>query len=471
MADINALIASGGPTPPNPLTTIQGYQNLANSVQQNKLLQAQLPLVQQQTANAQLQNQTGQQSLSNTMTNNFNQKLAAVATLPDSQVAPYAQKLLVDGVNSGLIDPQHASMYSNIIGSGNVSQIRQMGLTGLVGSLAGPDAVKALYGEPGSMVNGQTAQPGVYNGVLNPNNPGAFTPSGQATQLQPQPTWQQNYNPANRTTTQQPSPALGANTGAPAPGAGPAPAIPGNGSYRAPGVPAASNGPQYNASPPMGTPESVQANIAAYNGDAAKVPDTMDRIRNNQIALEAFQLAKTGKGTQDYYNLGQKLQSWGLVPDGSAWSQQINSQALATKYTAMAIANSPLARSDASLAEVAKGSASESVPNPVAQSVIKTNIARDRMFAAQVNETADPTKYVTEQAGKFPINTDRRAFEWDLMTPEGQANLKTQLAQSPNDQAKFAKSLGIAQRLFFPNYGQQPQPSQTTQPAPASSGQ
>lgn len=440
MADVSGILAAGNNLQQqNPLGIVQGYQNLANSVLQNKIQQQQL--------------QTGQQALATTRSNQMAQRLYAVNALPDDQVASQAQRILDDALQGGTIDQNHYAIGQKIIQSGNVGNIRQYATLGLIGTLAGPDAINRVVGMPGTISNGQQIQPGMIGGQLsmNPASPaGGFTPVGSAIRQYPAPEWQPNYNPDTRTTTQQPSPPLVGGAGAPS--------IPGNGSYpkAAPatgGTPAPTGAPAtpaktgYNQSAPMGTPETVQANIQAYNTDAGKVPNLMDGVRNNSIALQALQMAHTGKGTADWFKLGQVLQSYGVIPDGSSWAKSINSQALAEKMTSDAILNNPAVRSDASLEMAAKANPTTGIPNMVAQDIIRKNIATSRMMIAQVRESPDQTSYLTH-VGKFPLDNDRRAFAWDTYTPAEQAEIKTELAKNPTQQKAFAKTLGMASRLF-----------------------
>lgn len=455
--------------PPNMLAQVGQYQQIANQMQQNRLSQAQTAQAQQQTANAGVQGQQLQQDLTSSARNFWGGAVSAYSYLPKEMQTRDNYNRLIDQYEAmaGPNNPAATSQLENFRkivdnteeGGGLQNLAHQVGM-----AMAPPNVQQQMAGTQGTINNGQQTFPVTRPGVgmpnagniqLNGSNVPGTTPQGGVQNL-PAPAWQTNFNPATNQTEQKPSPAVGTG-GQVAP-----PPIPGNGSFRptaAPpgppqaGTPTASNG-GYNTSAPIGTTENIQANIGAYNSDAGKVPDTMDRIRNNGIALQAMKLAFTGKGTADWYALGQRMQSWGLVQDGSAWAKNINNQATAEKYTAAAIANSPAARSDQSLAEVAKGSASTSIPNPVAQSVLATNIAKDRMFVAQVRETQDKTKYAQQQ-GEFPVANDRRAYEWDLMTPEQQQGIRAELQkQGPAAQKAFAKSLGIAQKYFFPGYVQ-----------------
>lgn len=437
MADVSGILAAGQTTQqqPNMLDQIVKFQALKNA-------QAQNALIQQSTANA---TTTGAQ-LKQTLASSNNSAIAsdayALSLLPQDQQTPANYRAAVDRqVALGRADPQSANVWkAQITDDMTPQQLQIMGLQHGM-ALMNPQIAQQMAGSQGFMTNGQQSFPMTRPGIGMPNA-GAIQYNGPGVQQLPAPAWQTNYNPADRTTTQVPSPSIGGGTNAPS--------IPGNGGYPGKGAaPAtASNGPAFNTSAPIGTPEQVNQNITAYNSDASKVPDTMDAMRDNTMALQALQIAHTGRGTQAWNHLGQVLQSWGVVPDGSEWASHINSQAEAEKLTSAAILNNPHVHSDASLDLAAKANPTTGIPNEVAQQIIQRNIAQQRMAVAQVSEApADRSTYLTH-AGQYPLANDRRAYAWDTYTPEQQAAIKTELAKSPDKQKAFARTLGVASRLF-----------------------
>lgn len=252
----------------------------------------------------------------------------------------------------------------------------------------------------------------------------------------------------------------------PAGGPPPQPAAP-----VAPGGPAAPTGPivtaqrQQESAPPLGAGAQVEKNIEAYNTDVAKLPQSWTRIRVAKQAMYALSQAETGKGTQDWYNLGQTLQSWGWVPDGSAWAKQINSQAEAVKLLSQLITSNPSIASDLRLQEISKGSATTGIPNLVSRGILRDNIiAPERMFIAQVEQTTDPQNYTGGNAPGINDYANHRsnynislgtsgqlAYAWDDMNDAEKNAVLESLAKHPKLEAQFKIHYGLSHRLFFPD--------------------
>src|ERR1044072_9112229 len=148
MADVSAITALGQVPQTEFAKNASGEIGLVNDVTRNRLLN-------QQVQNAQLENQTGKQQLSQRMNQDFAQKLFAVNQLDDQEVVPWAHDLLTHALQTGSLTPDRAGMYRSVIESGDVKRIRTLANLGVVGTMSGPDAVHTELGIPASMDNGQ----------------------------------------------------------------------------------------------------------------------------------------------------------------------------------------------------------------------------------------------------------------------------------------------------------------------------
>lgn len=140
MADVSGILAAGklNNTTTDPLTQMKSFVDLSNAMQYGQNLQ-------QNLRNLQLTEQTGQQSLADKRSTAMAQRLFAIQGLTDdSQVAPEANRILDDALHGGLIDQNHYNIGKQIISTGDPGKIRQYATLGLLGTLAGPDALKAV---------------------------------------------------------------------------------------------------------------------------------------------------------------------------------------------------------------------------------------------------------------------------------------------------------------------------------------
>jgi hypothetical protein len=466
MADVSGILAAGQnlQNQQNPLGIVQGYQNLANSVLQNKIGQQQL--------------QTQQQQLATTRANQMAQKLYAVNALPDSEVAPQAQRILDDALQGGTIDQNHYAIGQKIISSGNVGQIRQYATLGLIGTLAGPDAINRVVGQPYIMNNGQSLQPGMIAGQLSPNA-GAFTPSGQATQVYPsrselltqQPgvdsegaqtntplvvrAGEQGQGgltgPAGVTTqtaspTNQPrlpgavppaQPAGGA-TGAPAPG-GTAPPAP-------QGAPAPSGA--VRTSLPPGSDIPLKQSAQQYADDRQNAATYASRTFPLQAAISLYKEGtSTGPGSDWINNVRSFISSRASNLGLDIGKVQTANFDELNKYLTQYVTQNPMAAgSDARLASALTGNPSTHISTLAGQNVARAALALERMKqAAIVGYNGTPQGYANYMQN-YATHVDPRAFAVDLMSPAEQQKMVASM-KSPQERLQFQQSYETAKRL------------------------
>lgn len=178
MADAVQAILGNPPPVSNPLAIISGWQDYANKLAQNKLIQ-------QTTANAQLSNQTGQQELATQMTNRHAQVVYGLSNLSDAQLQGGVPlySALDDELKTGQIDQQRYNVLK-----GQVDRVTQSGggtgesyrplINGLLATtMAGPQAAQFLQGTPVRVDSGPYVQGGVEGGIGSAS-PGALNMTG-----------------------------------------------------------------------------------------------------------------------------------------------------------------------------------------------------------------------------------------------------------------------------------------------------
>lgn len=486
MADVSGILAAGqNLNQTNPLGIVQGYQNLANSITQNKVQQQQLA--------------TQQQQLATNRSNVMAQKLYAVNALPDTQVGPQAQRILDEALHTGMIDQAHYDDGQKIIATGNPGAIRQYATLGLIGTLSGPEAVNRVTGTPYVMNNGQSLQPGIIGGQLsmNPNAPaGGFRPAGGATQVYPsrtellqqqsgvdpnqyltdangqpqmdangQPVPNPNYGaqtntplsvragqqgvgnltgPAGGVTTRNASP-----TNAPRlPGAVPAPA---SGSPAPSATPQAAPAPQANGAVPTSLPPGsdvpLKQSAQQLADDRSNAANFASRTFPLQSAISLYgQGTTTGPGSDLINNIKSfvlaRAANLGLDPNKVSVANFDELQ----KYLVQNATSNPMAAgSDARLATALTGNPSTHISTLAGANVARAALALERMRQAAVMSYNGTPQGYSNYVANYATHVDPRAFAVDLMTPEEQSRMVA--AMKPADRAQFVKSYQMAKGL------------------------
>lgn len=522
MADVQAILGNP-PKPVDPLAQISGYQQLANQVAQNQLTQ-------QQTQNALLANQTGQQELGQKMAMRHAQVMAGLLTLPEGQLAGGAQKALDDELATGQLDQQRYNVLKQNIAdnANNPTALKQQILSGLIGNLAGPEALKALT--PGlQMLNigGQEvplqtpSQAGMVGGALNISPQAGITIGGGPIinrslapglqdvggQIVPvggaagSPTLTRTLPPQvedvggakqviggaygtptslTKTLTPEGGVALqqqlvknpdgtysvqSGNVGQLYPGVAPKGLSVGSGNYP---------GPQ-TQNIPVGKTEQIAKNTDQFTTDQQAVPALQTGTQSLGKALDALNAVATGAGTEGLARMRSYAMSLAnvLLPNqlqqltGGVNIQDM-SRAELTKYLTDYARQSGLAgRSDAALESAFKANASGEINNAAAQDVVRTNIGRDRQTIA-ATMTSNPQTH-NEYKQNFSNTTDPRGFAWDTYTePQKQQILKEVDPHNTHDTPeykKLARAIGNAQKLGMLNFNKQ-QPANVNVSAP-----
>ena len=187
-----SLQAGQGVTPlANPLDTYGKVATLANTLSQNRLIDASAQNAVDQNRNIRLQGDTSAQALGSSQQSAINNAALSLAKLPDDQIGHETYRTLDNLVQSNVITQQQAKSFGDVIAqTGNGSTDPAVGAAHLRAMLQGY-AMRGLpqgaqyeqaYGVRGTMSDGQSLQPGVF---APPSSGGGFTPSGQATNVYP----------------------------------------------------------------------------------------------------------------------------------------------------------------------------------------------------------------------------------------------------------------------------------------------
>lgn len=445
MADTSAISALGQAQPQqNPLGLVQGYAALQNTLTANKLQQQDL--------------QIKQQGLSQTRSNRMAQQLYAINTLPDDQVSGQAQSIIDNALTTGDIDQTHHDIASKIIASGNPSAIRQFATLGLVGTLAGPEAVHMVAGVPYVMANGQQNQPGMIAGPLAQNH-GQFTPSGPATQVYPsretlltqQPGVDEDNNPTNETLAGRAnSQGAGGLTGP----AGQPPRLPGA-VQAPPGGNAAPSGQPSSAPAPQpsvggftptrtglapGADIPLKASNEQFANDRAAAGTFASRTFPLQAAISLYKNGTTtGPGSDFVNNLKSfvlsRAENLGLDPNKVSVA---NFDELNKYLTQIATSNPMAGGSDARLAAALTGNPSTHISTLAGQNVARAALALERMKqSAIVGYNGNPAGYAN-YLQNYATHVDPRAFAVDMMSPDEQQKMFASM--KPTERAQFKQS-------------------------------
>lgn len=482
MVDTSAILNQNLPPVQNPLVTLQQLQAM-------KLQQAQIANVQQENQNLQTQNATGQQALQVARANRAAQVTYGLSNLSDSQLAGGApiRAALDNELTNGTIDQtQHDTYIGNLPPATQAdgtptpaSAFRPILNSHLVGQMAGPDAIRAVTGTPVTVDNGQQIQGGMQGGPLGPSagqlnmapggaNNGSPVGVQKTTSPETNAAINQIWDPKQRAFVPVPRSQLPGASGIPNAPSG----IPGGGGYAPvtgtqPSGQPAQTGPQapLMTSAPIGTAETIGANQKQYQSDIADIPDAQQRIANLQRASQALTALKAtgtlGVGADKLQQLKQVFVQMGMAtPQTMA---DVNNYAEANKYFMQNAANLPSVRSDSSLATTLQGYPSTHIPPDAALNITKEIVGRERERIAQVLDAPDKTGLgYQNHSAQFANNNDRRAFAFDMYSPDEQQDIIKSL--KGNDLIRFQRSLGVAARQGFITLPNQAQP---TQAAPA----
>jgi hypothetical protein len=479
--------------PYNPLAVASQWQDYQNKLQANALMK-------QQTSNAQLENQTGQQSLATTMAKRHNQIMFGLATLPDSQLPAAAQAALNDEIKTGQLDPQRAAVMQQRLteNMNNPSALRATITSGLISNMAGPEAIKALTPQitntdiggqmvpqvapsPIALATGTTPSLTLAPGTLNRTQPPGYQNTGG--QLVPvggsagAPTLNTTLTPDQSTgmvdqlvqnqdgsysvkqiQRGQQNPGVAAAGTKSGSGGGL-----GSGGYPAPAP----------VTMPMGTQDQLASDLKTYQADKQQVPVLTTGTQSLNKALDALNAVATGAGTEGLAKMRSFAVSLGniLGVDTRGVNVQDMNRAELEKYlTDYARQSSTAGRSDESLNAAFHSNASGSINNAAAQDVVRTNIGRDRQtIAATLTQPNQQGAGYTAHKTEYATNTDPRGFAWDTYTePQKQQILKDAAgSQGENSPAyqKLLRSIGEAQKLGLLNLNRT-QPANVNTPSP-----
>lgn len=472
------------------------------TVQQIKNAQAQNLLTQQDIQLRGVQTNQAQTNLNTQRMNRQAQIAYGLSNLPDAQLAGGAPvRAAIDAeLAAGTIDQNtHDVFLKNLPPAtdqnGNPTPApvwRQAINSHLIGTLAGPDAIKAVTGQPYVMNNGQTLQPGMIAGPLS-GQPGAFNPAGPSTTILPSPesqntpetVWDPNANGGVGGFVYQPRGSLpgfggrgGAGGGANTPassggGTTNQPTSPQNGPPRLnppPSQPQPQQQPQpaqpqppqpaqpqprqaAAAQPPPGSTDEFATSAKQYAADNLAGGSFTQRVFPLYQADSLLKNTTTGGGTETVnsvrnFLLAQApwLESVGLGRDKV---QAANYDEL-QKYLQQYVNGQPFASgSDQRLASALTGNPSTHINNLAAQNVVKAAIGLERMKQAgleEFNATHPPgsgaqySRWLTN----WSSNIDPRAFIVDKLSPDQRTAMFKSM--TPQERTQFAKSYSIARK-------------------------
>lgn len=460
----------------NPLDTLNQIQGYRNSQVQNQLLQQNLLNSQQQLTNMQTQNATGQQQLNVARANREAQVAFGLSNDPnltrDKVVSALDSELASGTIDQNTHDQYIAGLPPDSAGP---TALRTAINSHLVATLAGPEAIRAVYGGPVSVDNGAGIQGGMQSGPLAPAGAGGLNMNGQTVGrgLPPQvvpgidtrptlPNGAPNPNYGAKTNqvvgggstpdySNTPNPLAGGltsnqvNQGAPPQGS---PVVP---------VPGAAPAPQASSAPPPGSvgytslapgqEQAMTASAGQYAADRQNAGTFAQRIVPLQRALTLANETTTGPGTEWLNN----VKSFILARAQNIPGFDPNKIAVAnydelSKYLTQVASNSPMAAgSDTRLASAFSGNPSTHISQLAVQDTLKTNIALERMQQAAFSEYKGPPSGYADYLKNFSNTVDPRAFETDMMT-DAQKKAVVASMTTKADIDRYKNSLILAQK-------------------------
>lgn len=432
--------------PANPLTQMGQYAGVQNALAQNALIR-------QSTANAQLQNQTGQVGLQQAQqnqatqgSNRIAQQTAGLLSMPQGALTAEAvQNVIQQEVDSGTISPQVAQVHSaNIAQAPDEAARRHLLTQYLIGTMAPTQAAGVLGGQNVNIQNGQSIQPSI---ARDPLLGGGVTPVGQPTQVYPSRAELANRVPVGANPDGSPKFGPAASV-TPDNLAGPAASPLGTG--RLPDALRNPNAPPRVADGGTVTTGVGPAKAAAFattGTDSAKAFQDIAAAgvqAQSQTATLSNMLADTsqfptGPGQDKIKNFQAVMQrfapgiasAFGIKPDSIAANESFD------KFAAQ-LANAQGAGSDARLA-VNQSANPSSHLTPAGVDMILRQLQGNSDYLSARAKLASAYPDQTNRAG-FEANTganlDPRVFQYSRMTPEQ----KTTFFGSMKDTGPFKKS-------------------------------
>lgn len=521
-----ATILAGSPTvqPVSALQTLTGWQDYANKVATNAQIK-------QQTENAKLENQKGQQELGSTMTQRHNQIMFGLSMLPDQELPGAVKTALDKELADGNIDQQrYANAVQQLQATGNnPAAIRKNITSGLVSNLAGPQALAALTPKiddtnvGGQMVprvtpsavdqlNGTVGvanAPGAINRSIAPqylNAGDAQVPVGGAN---PTPVITQGTSPEQRNSlVNYTDPNTGmaglarqgqlggmvqSGLGQGQGQAGPAQANqpPPPGGYRLPG--SGTQTPQPGG--PMGTGGQGQGGLLS-NGPVVVNPQAIqsqaDTYKNFNEARDAQPLLKTSE--QTLLRVHQELQNVTTGPGTDVLQKYRNyistlNGVMGGKISATDISagNYDELNKDLNQLVAQAGSGAKFVgnldaithgnPNTLMNRLANSNVTsillgQNRQKQLEYAMTKDQNSGRDfQQARQSASNLDPRALGLDAMSPQMKAETLKEINANPEAAKKFFRTIAVANKLGIYNSGPGPvAPQPSSQPAQGITG-
>ncbi len=395
--------------PQNPLDNIAKTVGIANSVEQNKLLQGQQ--VQQNIGidKSKLElavSQLGQ--LRNMFAPHLNNQ--NVSTKDITQIG-------IDAIKQGLATPQQVATELARFPKDGTPQQRQGWVRDMyVRSLSHENQISQMLGTPQGVGTGggttiiqqpgRPDQPSAQRGAI----PNTLPPGTQV------------YNPKTRQMEMSPEGQPGQFQPPPMRGNPQAPARPqaGNG---APASPAVAPG-KLPAAAPLGEPEGAREAgsqsgqlLASDRNNAADFTRQVFPLEQAIPKLESLGKTGTGPGSEEFNNIKSFIQTLGL-PGVDA--TKIKNFDEANKYlTDWVMANGNVATNDKLAASFASN-ASTKISNAAAVDVAKSALAIRRMKQAQVlafEATGKPESDYSRWASQWNKSQDPRVYGFDMMTP------------------------------------------------------
>jgi hypothetical protein len=215
---------------------------------------------------------------------------------------------------------------------------------------------------------------------------------------------------------------------------------------------------------PPGQGEALAANQGAFVKDQAGAATTLQGLRPLQNALPLLQkMTNTdfGPGSEGFAQVKSALITAGIIGPNTT-DTEVRQEA--NKYLRAYAGQTRTAdRSDRALEQALGSNPNLDLTQGANLALVKNQIAMDRMDAAlpvafekQFPSPADKTKYLGYKSNYYQ-NTDPRAFQFDLMTPQERRAVVDSLGKpdSPAYQ-KFARSYALAKQagIFTPANGQ-----------------
>jgi hypothetical protein len=205
--------------------------------------------------------------------------------------------------------------------------------------------------------------------------------------------------------------------------------------------------PGFVSGPAPGVHERLAANQTEYAADQSKSAATLANVRPLQQALpliETLSNSNFGPGSPEFAKLKGALTTAGII-DPKTSDLQVR-QEVGKYLLNYAQGAQNAGRSDNALSVALGSNPNLDLTQPANLSLVKNQIARDRMDAALPLAAGSADNY-KDYKSKYYQNNDMAAFKFDLMTPQERGALKKSLG-SPDSPAykRFIHSYNIAKQ-------------------------